>query len=178
MDLAGILGSSQPGAQIQGKSWNFIPGHPCTCKSAVPMKLRRRHSHSQRIHREWTEHSTVGHTQHSHSGFLLSHPILGARQERGCRTGLPGCSFLFFQLEKSRKSAALGLGCCLRAAAKHEQRADSEERELWTGEEQPLCRERAGFPRERREQGRSRETLLGLTHGSLDREEKRPRVPG
>lgn len=120
----------------------------------------------------------MGHTQHSHSGFLPSHPILGAGQECGCRTGLPGCSFLFFQLEESRNQQPMGWDAALRAAAKHEQRADSEERELWTGEEQPLCRERAGFPRERREQGRSRETLLGLTHGSLDREEKRPHVPG
>lgn len=84
----------------------------------------------------------------------------------------------FFPAGEKQESAALGLGCCLRAAAKHEQRADSEERELRTGEEQPLCRERAGFPRERQEKGRSRETLLGLTHGSLDREEKSPRVPG
>lgn len=70
----------------QGKSWNFIPGHPCTRKSAVPVKLRRRHSHSQRVHREWAELWGT----HSIPTVASCRPIPSSEPGRSVAAGL-GC---------------------------------------------------------------------------------------
>lgn len=110
-DPAGILGCSQPGAQIP---WEILEFHP---KSAMLVKLRRHHSHLQHLHWEWDEQSTVGHSQHPHrsrGGFLLPHPIPGTGQECGCSQStarlMSGCSLIFFPAGEKQESASLGLG--------------------------------------------------------------------